>query len=177
MNLIQYYLGIDLHKRTSYVTLMDQEGKVKLKKNLKNEEIKEWIRENVAYETKGVVEATGNWSFLQEELEGEIAELVVAHPYKLKAISTSVAKTDKLDSRILADLARLNYLPESYAAPLKIRELREIVRYREYLVRQKTRYKNRGTCDPEPQESECTGKRYLWGKRTKIHKREPGRIE
>ena len=33
-----YYTGIDLHKKTSFITTIDQRGKVVFKKNFKNQE-------------------------------------------------------------------------------------------------------------------------------------------
>lgn len=43
----------------------------------------------------------------------------------------------------LAHLARLNYLPTAYAAPREIRDLRQYLRYREWLIDERRRAKNR----------------------------------
>jgi hypothetical protein len=45
------------------------------------------------------------------------------------------AKTDKLDATELADLLRLDRLATPWSAPREIRELRELVHYRNKLVK------------------------------------------
>lgn len=46
-----------------------------------------------------------------------------------------------MDCKALAELLRLDSLPESYTPPLDIAELRERVRRRAFLVRQRTKLK------------------------------------
>jgi transposase len=67
----------------------------------------------------------------------------LAHPKELKAIACAAVKTDQIDAKVLANLARMNFLPISYAAPAEIRDLRLYTRHREWLVRQRTQAKNR----------------------------------
>ena len=69
--------------------------------------------------------------------------LKVAHPPMLKAIAAAKKKNDKVDARMIADLLRCNLLPECYMAPVMIRDLRRMLRYRNLVVRQTTRMKNR----------------------------------
>ena len=52
-------------------------------------------------------------------------------------------KTDRKASEALAQLLRMEMLPESYVPPEDIRRLRELVRLRQYLVREQTRFKNK----------------------------------
>lgn len=52
-------------------------------------------------------------------------------------------KTDAKDAEALATLLRLNCLPTSYVPPREVRDLRELVRLRAYLVRERTRFKNK----------------------------------
>jgi len=61
----------------------------------------------------------------------------------LKAITASKKKNDKVDARKIADLLRCDLLPECYMAPSTVRELRRVLRYRNLVVRQATRMKNR----------------------------------
>jgi transposase len=70
-------------------------------------------------------------------------ELKVAHPAMLKAIAASKKKNDRIDARKIADLLRCNLLPECYMASSRTRELRRLLRYRNLVVRQATRMKNR----------------------------------
>lgn len=138
-----FYLGIDLHKDRTYLVLMNSTGEIEKKKQLANEQLKEYISEEIPYETCAVMEATRNWAFLYEILEPRVAKAVIAHPKRLKAIASARVKTDRIDAKTLAHLARLNYLPEAYAAPQEVRDLRLYVRHRASLVRQRTQVKNR----------------------------------
>ena len=52
-------------------------------------------------------------------------------------------KTDKLDSETLAHLLRTDLLPESYVPPREMRELRDQVSFRVFLIEIRTRIKNR----------------------------------
>lgn len=138
-----FYLGIDLHLKRTYLVLMSSEGEILEKERVRNEKLKEFLSVHVPYETYVVMEATRNWEFLYDFLRPRVAEVVIAHPKKLKAIASAKVKTDRIDAKTLAHLARLNYLPTAYAAPQKIRDLRLYVRHRESLVRQRTQTKNR----------------------------------
>ena len=51
--------------------------------------------------------------------------MLVSHPKKTRYIAEARIKTDRVDSRALAELLRLNSLPESYVPPTYIAELRE----------------------------------------------------
>lgn len=58
-------------------------------------------------------------------------------------IAESKKKTDKVDAKVLADLARTNFLPTAYLPPDEIMELREITRERIRLNKLSTSIKNR----------------------------------
>jgi transposase len=138
-----FYLGIDLHLKRTYVVLMDKTGQVLDERRLPNEEVKDYLKRRVPKETYAVIEATRNWAFMYDMLIEHVERVELAHPKELKAISAAAVKTDKVDARTLANLARINYLPISYAAPPEVRDLRAEIRHRERLVSQRTQAKNR----------------------------------
>jgi transposase len=72
-----------------------------------------------------------------------VDEVVLAHPKQVKAIAAAKIKNDRIDASILAHLARAKLVPTSYAPPPEIRELRDLVRHRARLVKERTRHKNR----------------------------------
>jgi len=80
-----------------------------------------------------VVEATYGWYWLVDLLQAEGARVHLAHPFGLNWENRRV-KNDELDAIELADRLRTNRLPEAWIAPPKVRELRELVRYRAKLV-------------------------------------------
>jgi hypothetical protein len=71
----------------------------------------------VPSQTYAVLEATRNWPFLYDLLGEHVERVELAHSKELKAISSAAVKTDRSDARVLAQLARLNFLPIAYAAP------------------------------------------------------------
>jgi transposase len=68
---------------------------------------------------------------------------VLAHPLKVRAIAEARVKTDKVDAHTLAQLLRADLIPRSWIPPKDIRDLRQLVRQRAYLVREAARFKNR----------------------------------
>lgn len=138
-----FYLGIDLHLKRTYTVLMDHHGKVIDERRLPNSEMAAYLKANVPKETYAVLEATRNWPFMFDLLTEHAERVELAHPKELKAISAAAVKTDRIDARTLANLARMNYLPIAYAAPAYIRDLRLELRHRDSLVSQRTQAKNR----------------------------------
>jgi transposase len=131
------YVGIDLHKKTSTYVVLDQGGR-----RLKGETIasrpEEFRRKFAAFEpgrTKVVLEATINWYWVVDVLDELGLEVHLADPRKIRVIAESTVKTDTVDATVLAQLLRLNFLPESRITPHPTRMLRERLRHRITLVR------------------------------------------
>jgi transposase len=85
-----------------------------------------------------VVEASTRSRWAAEVLEGLGAEVVIVDPRKIRVIAETKHKTDRMDARILADLLRTRALPQAlWRAPRETRELRDQVRLRWGLVRER----------------------------------------
>ena len=67
-------------------------------------------------------------------LESCGARVHLAHPLGVKGWNYRRVKNDAYDAAGLADLLRMNRLPEAWIAPPETRELRELVRHRAKLV-------------------------------------------
>ena len=138
-----FYLGIDLHNKKTYAVLIDKAGAVIDEREFSNDETTKYLDKVVPSETYAVLEATRNWPFMYDLLSQHVERVELAHPKELKAISSAAVKTDRIDAKVLAQLARMNYLPTAYAAPPETRDLRLYVRHREILVQERTQSKNR----------------------------------
>ena len=138
-----FYLGIDLHLKRSYMVLMNEKGEILEKKRLQNSEMAGYLKEKVPKETYAVMEATRNWPYFYDLLEEQVERVELAHAKEVRSIATAAVKTDQIDATVLAHLARLNFLPIAYAAPQEIRDLRQHLRCRDWLVGQRRRAKNR----------------------------------
>jgi transposase len=138
------YIGIDLHKKNSYITVMNKDGDILNQTRLPNK--KEYVKEffsSIERQSSVAMEATGNWYWYIDYLQQNGFDTKLGNSRKLKIIAETTCKTDKIDSKILADLSRLNFLPTCYIPTKQVRDLREILRYRIFLVRMRTMIKNR----------------------------------
>lgn len=140
------YIGVDYHKKYSHVTAVNQEGEVIESRRLDNEAeiFQEFLRE-VGGRSQVVVEASRTWGVIYDLLEemNEVESVTLAHPLKVRAIAEAKVKTDKIDSETLAQLLRADLIPAAYIPTKETRISKEMLRQRMFLVKLKTRVKNR----------------------------------
>ncbi len=138
------YYGLDVHKRYTVYTRLDERGEVLGQGRITNEPASlAALVAPSAGRAKVVLEAGGVWPVVADALEGLTEELVLAHPLETRAIASARIKTDRIDSATIAHLLRTDLEPRSYLAPRPVRELREFLRYRSRLVKVQTSIKNR----------------------------------
>lgn len=138
------YYGIDVHKKYSVFARMDERGKVLEEGRIDNTpEAVAAMLEPAQGDAQVVLEACGLWPYFYDLLEPQGVAVSLAHPQRVKAIAHAKVKTDKVDARTLAHLLRADLIPQSYAPPREIRELRELLRARYAWTQQRTRAKNR----------------------------------
>jgi len=138
------YVGIDFHKKNTYVTRMDQQGVITESINLKNElgNLEKFVN-TIEPEDHVVLEATGNWQHFYELVEDKALDITLSHPAKTRAIASAKIKTDKIDSEMLAHLLRADLIPVAYIPSRETRDLKEVLRYRASLVSVRTSIKNK----------------------------------
>lgn len=141
------YAGIDYHKRYSFVSMQDEDGRIVLERQVEHNS--PLVFEEIFGQAKGpvavVYEASLNWSWLYEELEfiENVQSITVANPYKVRLIAEAQIKTDKLDARKLAMLLRLGVIPACHVPDRAMRDRKEVLRQRAYWVRHRTGLRNR----------------------------------
>jgi transposase len=139
-----YYIGLDIHKKTiSYcVKKVDgtvvQQGKIAAERKT----LHRWIA-GLPGPWYGAMEATIFTGWVYDYLKPHAVDLKVAHPAMLKAITAAKKKNDRADAEMIADLLRVNLLPECYMLSEEMRELRRILRYRSMVVRIAVKIKNK----------------------------------
>jgi transposase len=93
-----------------------------------------------------VVEATGKWHRpLRRSLEAGAIPVAVIDPFRVRMFAKAqgiLAKTDRLDARVLAQFAAVMAPPVRPAEPQIVEELRELVVARASAVEQRTMLKN-----------------------------------
>jgi len=126
-----FYSGIDQHKLFSYITTVDSDGIVikEAKLNNNNFDILNYFN-SIGKEHIATVETTGGWYWINDLLSSQGINLKLAHAKYVKAIAYAKVKTDKVDSHILAQLLRLNFIPEAHKISNDIRTLRDTLRAR-----------------------------------------------
>lgn len=139
------HYGLDVDKRYTTYCVMDDGGRVLKEGRCPNDgipllEVFSWKKRE---DRRAVMEAGGNWYHLYHLLEPLVGELLLAHPLRVCAIAAARVKTDAIDARTLAHLLRSDLIPPAYVPPMPVRELREMLRYRLDLVKQRTSLKNR----------------------------------
>ena len=137
------YVGLDVHKEFCQAAVIDASGQV-----LSNEKFSSTQDELNKFlarfkRAKFVLESTGIWEFIYEGIEKKGFEVQLAHPLKVRAIAEAKVKTDKVDAETLANLLRADLIPRSWVPSKDVRDLRQLVRQRAYLVKQSTSLKNR----------------------------------
>jgi transposase len=136
-------VGIDLHRRRSVIVRMTDDGRKLETVRITNSPAA--LRREIAKageHPRVVVEATYGWYWAADVLEEAGAEVHLAHPLGVKAYTYRRVKNDERDAADLADLLRMGRLPEAWIAPPEIRELRELTRYRDKLVKLRTSVKD-----------------------------------
>ena len=138
-----YYIGMDLHQKTSTFSVRDKEGTVIEAATVPT--TKESIAEFLSsYRGSSLaVEPVSQWYCYADFIESLGLAVKIANPNKVKAIAFARIKTDSIDAGVLADLLRANLLPESYHAPQHVRDWKDEVRLRMSLVRLRVQVKNK----------------------------------
>lgn len=123
---------------------MDSHGNISRRVRFSNtrEDIQSFA-ESLPPHSQLAFEASFSWYYFYEILEKYNFKIFLSHPLKTRLIAEARVKTDKIDSTILAHLLRAKLLPTSYIPPRHIRDLREFLRFRAFLVAMRTSLKNR----------------------------------
>ena len=136
-NLSQNSVGIDYHSEVVQVCVLNGEGSVLLNERYPNDTecIRQAIKQRGAASVVAVEASTGSARFLEELATGEQWQSKLCHPGYVNRMRHNPDKSDHSDGELIADLARVGYLPEVWLAPESVRDLRALVRYRYQLVR------------------------------------------
>jgi transposase len=139
MQSIPVYVGLDYHQDSIQVAVMDEAGQLLGNRRCANvaPEVVMFAAQFGAVQ-RVAVEACSGSANLAEVLRTHARwEVELAHPGFVRRMKQNPDKTDYSDARLLADLERVGYLPQVWLAPHDVRELRQVVRYRQQLVNQR----------------------------------------
>lgn len=137
---MKVYAGIDLHSTNNYIGIVNERGEKVAKARSKNEmEQIMSILTPYASDTVGIaVESTYNWYWLVDSLMEAGYRVHLANPAAIQQYKGLKYAGDRHDAFWLADMLRLNILPEGYIYPKEQRPVRDLLRTRSVLVRKRT---------------------------------------
>src|SRR5262245_2328071 len=132
------YVGVDLHARTLYVCVLDQAGAVRLSRNLPAKP-EPFLAAIAPFRPDLLVgcECVHCWYWLADACRAEQIPFALGHAFGIKAVHASKTKSDAHDAEVLARLLRGGNFPLAYAYPAERRGLRDLLRTRLRLVRQR----------------------------------------
>jgi transposase len=134
----QAYCGIDLHARSMYLCILNQDGEIMLHRNMKASP-EPFLKAIAPYREEMVVavECIFTWYWLADLCAQEGIPFVLGHALYMKAIHGGKAKNDKIDAHKIAVLLRGGMLPQAYVYPADMRATRDLLRRRMYLTRKR----------------------------------------
>jgi transposase len=94
-------------------------------------------------EVVAVIESMNGARFVHDRLELEGWDVRIADAVKAKGLAPLACKTDRIDAWVLAELARLELVPEIWLPDPAVRAERERARFRLHLVKHRSALKNR----------------------------------
>ena len=134
------YIGIDLHKASFHACAVREDG-TRLWEGAfarTTEGLATFAGRGLTGATLAVEASGPTWSFVDAVSAYGVPTWVV-DPRKTKLKAGFAAKTDRLDARRLADALRRGSVVSIYVPPVAIRELRELSRGRQQVVRVRTK--------------------------------------
>jgi transposase len=142
------HAGLDLCRRKVDVCLLNEDGEhldqlagppdADALRSLARR-IEEVYREPVC----AVVESMTGARLVHDTLEQEGWDVEIADAQKVKGLAPLACKTDRIDSQVLAVLSHRDLVPAIWLPDPRIREERELARFRLHLVKHKSALKNR----------------------------------
>ena len=138
-----YYVGLDVHYRTSTYCILDANGKV-----VKNKTVGGRWRQVAAHLRKEAApmaicfEASCGYGPLYDELALFARRVVMAHPGQLRLIFRTKRKNDRVDAGKLATLLYLDRVPAAHVPSIDVRQWRELIEFRRRMVDSQTACKN-----------------------------------
>jgi len=135
----QFYGGIDLHSRNMRLCVLDPHGAVRCEASLPTSPTA-FLDAVAPFRPDLVIgcECMFGWYWLADCCQREQIPFVLGHALYMKAIHGGKAKNDKIDAKKIARLLRGGTFPLAYAYPKGMRETRDLLRRRSYLVRQRS---------------------------------------
>lgn len=136
-----WHLGIDLHRHTLVIAAINDAGEVRPAVRFDCSEPAEVLGYCQQFRPfRAVIEATSTYRWLHTLLS-TMGTVLLAHPFRLRAMVQRRSKTDRLDAMLLAQLLRIDQIPLAYVPSERFESLRQLTRQRSRLTNAQTEVK------------------------------------
>lgn len=136
----QFFIGLDVHKKTTAYAVRDWNGALALEGECASVFKDLWIiLEPYTTCCRVALEASSHFYHLYEGFKSKNTEISVANVIQLRRL---IGKNDRLDAKRLSDMLRLNTMPESFIPGKLIQYIRSLTLLRYNAVKEQTRLKN-----------------------------------
>src|SRR5262245_7854105 len=134
----RFYAGADLHARTLYLCVLDAGGPVRLSRNLPAAP-EPFLRAVEPFRDGLVVgcACVHCWYWLADTCRDQGIAFALGHAWAMRAVHGQKTKCDRHDAAAIARLLKGGNFPLAYAYPCERRGLRDLLRARLRLVRQR----------------------------------------
>src|SRR5215831_3964639 len=134
----RFYAGVDLHARSLYLVVLDRDGQARFGRNLPAAPAP-FLKAVQPFRDGLVVgcECMHCWYWLADTCRERDIAFVLGHAWAMKAVHGSKTKCDRHDAEAIARLLKGGNFPLAYAYPKERRGLRDLLRARLRLVRQR----------------------------------------
>jgi transposase len=134
----RFYAGVDLHARALFLVVLDTEGQTRYARNLPAQ-AEPFLRAVEPFRTGLLVacECVHCWYWLADACRDHDIAFVLGHAWAMKAVHGAKTKCDRKDAEAIARLLKGGNFPPAYAYPRERRGLRDLLRARLRLVRQR----------------------------------------
>jgi transposase len=134
----RFYAGVDLHARSLFLSVLDRDGQERFARNLPAAPAP-FLKAVQPFRGGLVVgcECMHCWYWLADTCRDHAIAFVLGHAWGMKAVHGSKTKCDRKDAEAIARLLKGGNFPLAYAYPRERRGLRDLLRARLRLVRQR----------------------------------------
>jgi transposase len=159
------HAGLDLSRKRLDVCLLSDQGELveELAAFPDSGGLKNLVERVEAYKepVRAVIESMTGARFVHDTLERYGWEVEIADAQKVKGLAPLAAKTDRIDARVLAVLSQRDLVPAIWLPDPRVREERELARFRLHLVKSKRSTLSTGLAPAESRRQPCVPPRQL----------------
>lgn len=143
MDSLMVSVGLDYHQDSIRVCIVNEHGEELVNRDVPNHwaAVADLVAEHGDPRALAIEACCGAADFAEELHEKTDWDVRLANPGIVRRLKASPDKSDHDDAFLLADLVRVDYLPEVWLAPSTTRQMRRLVRYREQLKKTKKEVK------------------------------------